>query len=48
MKKKYSKRELRAMGFAVADEILTRAQKFERLGMTRIAAINKAMAEMAA
>jgi hypothetical protein len=46
--KKYSKRELRAIGFQIADEILTRAEKYKALGMDHAKAVNKAMEDMAA
>lgn len=42
-----SKRELRAMGFAVADEIETRALPLIKAGMTRQKAIEQVIEEMA-
>lgn len=47
-KPRKSDREIKAMAYTIADEILTRAQPYEAAGMTRIQAINKAMDEMTA
>jgi hypothetical protein len=45
MSKRRSSAELRAMGFAIADEIETRAQRFIDAGMDRQRALHLAIAE---
>jgi len=47
MSRKPTKRDLRAMGYALADEIETRALAKTAGGLSRVAAINAVLAEMA-
>jgi hypothetical protein len=48
MTTKRTPRELKAIAYALADEIETRAQPLIKRGMDRTAAINQVLAEMAA
>lgn len=40
-------RELKAMAYALADEIETKAQRYMRAGLSRTKAINRVITEMA-
>ena len=46
-RKPHSKREIRAMAYCIADEILTYASKHKGPGITRQQAINRAIAHLA-
>lgn len=46
-KPRKSPQELKAMAYALADEIETKAQRYMRAGIGRTKAINRVIAEMA-